>query len=44
MTVALEGGRELRSPLVVGADGVRSRVARALGLPEAKYAGYIAYR
>ena len=44
VTVQLEGGEELRARIVVGADGVRSRIARQLGLPDAKYAGYIAYR
>jgi 2-polyprenyl-6-methoxyphenol hydroxylase-like FAD-dependent oxidoreductase len=44
VTVRLEDGQELRASVVVGADGVRSRIARQLGLPEANYAGYIAYR
>ena len=42
--MVLEDGHEVRAPLVIGADGVRSRVAAQLGLPRAKYAGYIAYR
>ena len=43
-TVTLEGGQEVRAPLVIGADGVRSRIAAQLGLRSANYAGYIAYR
>lgn len=42
--VTLESGERLRAPVVIGADGVRSRIAKALGLGEANYAGYIAYR
>ncbi len=42
--VTLESGERIRAPLVIGADGVRSRIARALGLGEANFAGYIAYR
>ena len=44
VSVSLESGELLRSPVLVGADGVRSRVAAALGLREPNYAGYIAYR
>ena len=42
--MSLESGELLRGPVLVGADGVRSRVAAALGLREPNYAGYIAYR
>ncbi|BDA48885.1 Monooxygenase 2 [Coccomyxa sp. Obi] len=42
--VTLESGERIRAPLVIGADGVRSKLARALGLGEANFAGYIAYR
>ncbi|CAK0760239.1 hypothetical protein CVIRNUC_002755 [Coccomyxa viridis] len=44
VSVSLESGELLRGPVLVGADGVRSRVAAALGLREPNYAGYIAYR
>ncbi len=40
----MESGERMRAPVVIGADGVRSRIAKALGLGEANYAGYIAYR
>ncbi len=40
----LESGERIRAPLVIGADGVRSRVAKAVGLADANFAGYIAYR
>lgn len=30
--------------VLVGADGANSRLARQLGLPQANYAGYVAYR
>lgn len=42
--MSLESGEQLRAPILVGADGVRSRVAANLGLKEPNYAGYIAYR
>ena len=42
--VILENGEQLRAPILVGADGVRSRVAAHLGLKDPNYAGYIAYR
>ncbi len=44
VSVSLESGEQLRAPILVGADGVRSRVAANLGLKEPNYAGYIAYR
>lgn len=44
MTVRLEGGEQIHTPLLIGADGVRSRVARAVGLGDTNFAGYIAYR
>ena len=40
----LEDGRKLRARAVIGADGVRSVVGRALKVPPPTYAGYIAYR
>lgn len=42
--VTLESGQQIRAPMVIGADGVRSKIAQALGLGEANFAGYIAYR
>jgi 2-polyprenyl-6-methoxyphenol hydroxylase-like FAD-dependent oxidoreductase len=42
--VTLESGERIRTTLLIGADGVRSRVAKTLGLGEANFAGYIAYR
>ena len=44
VSVSLESGELLRGPVLIGADGVRSRVAAALGLREPNYADYIAYR
>ena len=44
MSVSLENGEQLRAPILVGADGVRSRVAAHLGLKQPNYSGYIAYR
>lgn len=44
VNVTLESGETLRAPVVIGADGVRSRIAKALGLADANFAGYIAYR
>ena len=43
-SVMLEDGRKLRARAVIGADGVRSVVGRALNIPPPTYAGYIAYR
>lgn len=40
----LEDGRKLGARAVIGADGVRSVVGRALKVPPPTYAGYIAYR
>ncbi len=42
--MTLDDGRVLRARAVVGADGSRSVVGRALGMPPATYAGYVAYR
>jgi hypothetical protein len=42
--VVLEDGRVLSPALLIGADGARSRVAAAVGLPPPNYAGYVAYR
>lgn len=42
--VELEGGRKLSCGLLVGADGARSAVGSYLGVPQANYAGYVAYR
>ena len=42
--MSLENGEQLRAPILVGADGVRSRVAAHLGLKQPNYSGYIAYR
>jgi 2-polyprenyl-6-methoxyphenol hydroxylase-like FAD-dependent oxidoreductase len=42
--VELEGGRKLSCGLLVGADGARSAVGSWLGVPQANYAGYVAYR
>ncbi|CAL5223561.1 g6095 [Coccomyxa viridis] len=44
VSVSLENGEQLRAPILVGADGVRSRVAAHLGLKQPNYSGYIAYR
>ncbi len=44
VSVSLESGEQVRAPILVGADGVRSRVAAHLGLKEPNYSGYIAYR
>ncbi|MCE9594718.1 MAG: FAD-dependent monooxygenase [Planctomycetes bacterium] len=38
------GGRRERAALVIGADGVRSRVRAVLGGEEPVYSGYVAYR
>ncbi len=42
--VTLDDGRVLRARAVIGADGSRSVVGHALGVPPATYAGYVAYR
>ena len=42
--MTLEDGRELKARAVIGADGVRSVIGRALDVPPPAYAGYIAYR
>ena len=43
-SVTLDDGQVLRARAVIGADGVRSVVGRALSIPAPNYAGYIAYR
>ena len=40
----LSTGERLEAPLVVGADGVNSKVATYLELPKPNYAGYIGFR
>jgi len=42
--VELEDGRSFPCRAVIGCDGVRSNVAKSLGLPPAMYSGYQAYR
>lgn len=42
--VVLENGQSVPCRAVLGCDGVRSNVAKSLGLPPAQYAGYQAYR
>ncbi|KAI8474171.1 MAG: hypothetical protein J3K34DRAFT_518475 [Monoraphidium minutum] len=42
--VRLTDGSVLECSLLIGADGANSVVARHLGLPDANYAGYTAYR
>lgn len=42
--VELADGRHLPCRAVVGCDGVRSRIARSLGLPPPLYAGEVYYR
>ncbi|PNW71384.1 hypothetical protein CHLRE_16g652050v5 [Chlamydomonas reinhardtii] len=44
VTVRLADGRTVRGSCLVGADGVRSAVARHLQLPAANYGGYVALR
>ena len=45
VTVFLAGGGEERADILVGADGLRSRVrAELLGSEEPRYAGYISWR
>ncbi|KAG2451908.1 hypothetical protein HYH02_003683 [Chlamydomonas schloesseri] len=44
VSVRLANGQMVRGSCVVGADGVRSAVARALQLPAANYGGYVALR
>lgn len=43
-TLRLQNGEEMRCRAVVGADGVGSRVAAAIGVPPPNFAGYSAYR
>ena len=40
----LSSGERLRCKAVVGADGVKSRIAAKLGLKPATYAGEVYYR
>lgn len=42
--VTLETGEKVRARCLIGADGVNSRVSRALSVPKPNYAGYTAYR
>ena len=42
--VELSSGERLRCKAVVGADGVKSRIAAKLGLKPATYAGEVYYR
>lgn len=42
--VVLEDGREIRCRLLVGADGVRSTVAKDIGQPAANFVGQAGYR
>ena len=43
-TIRLQNGEEMRCRAVVGADGVGSQVAAAIGVPPPNFAGYSAYR
>lgn len=40
----LDDGTQLLAKIVIGADGVRSRVAKWMGFPEPRYVGYCAFR
>ena len=42
--VELSSGERLRCKAVVGADGVKSRIAAKFGLKPATYAGEVYYR
>lgn len=40
----LETGKKVRARCLIGTDGAKSRVARAVNVPKPNYAGYAAYR
>jgi 2-polyprenyl-6-methoxyphenol hydroxylase-like FAD-dependent oxidoreductase len=40
----LQDGRQLRSKVVVGCDGVNSPIARWMGFSEPRYVGHMAFR
>ena len=43
-TLDTADGGQIRAGLAVGADGARSKMCDAMGLPSPNYAGYAAYR